>query len=214
MTRIIIYDDNKTRQESLMTLLNSVSTFEVAGVFPNCSNVESEVLGIKPNVILMDIGMPIVNGLEGVKRIRAIDENVKIIMQTVFEDEDKIFDALRYGASGYILKKTEPSKIIDAINDVMSDGAPMTPAIALKVIKFFGEQKRQPVKENIEDFGLTEREHAILNYLVEGKSYKMIAEKTNVSYHTVNSHIKKIYSKLQVHSVVEAVNKAINDRIV
>lgn len=214
MTRIIIYDDNKTRQESLMTLLNSVSTFEVVGVFPNCSNVESEVLRIKPNVILMDIGMPIVNGLEGVKRIRAIDENVKIIMQTVFEDEDKIFDALRYGASGYILKKTEPSKIIDAINDVMSDGAPMTPAIALKVIKFFGEQKRQPIKENIEDFGLTEREQVILNYLVEGKSYKMIAEKTNVSYHTVNSHIKKIYSKLQVHSVVEAVNKAINDRIV
>lgn len=211
MINIIIYDDNKTRQESLDTLLSSIKGFNVVGVFPNCSNVENEMLLLQPDVVLMDIGMPIVNGLEGVKRIRVIDKDVKIIMQTVFEDEDKIFEAFKYGASGYILKKTEPSKIIDAINDVMLGGAPMTPIIASKVISFFAEKRNQT---NREDFGLTEKEAIILHYLVEGKSYKMIAEKINISYHTVNSHVKKIYTKLHVHSVAEAVNKAINDKIV
>jgi DNA-binding NarL/FixJ family response regulator len=211
MINIVIYDDNKTRQESLDALLSSIDGFKVVGVFPNCSNVENEMMLHQPDVVLMDIGMPIVNGLEGVKRIRVIDKDVKIIMQTVFEDEDNIFEALKYGASGYILKKTEPAKIIDAINDVMEGGAPMTPAIASKVISFFAEKRNQT---NREDFGLTEKEANILHYLVEGKSYKMIAEKINISYHTVNSHIKKIYTKLHVHSVAEAVNKAINDKIV
>jgi DNA-binding NarL/FixJ family response regulator len=211
MIKIVIYDDNKTRQESLDTLLSSIDGFKVVGVFPNCSNVENEMILHQPDVVLMDIGMPVVNGLEGVQRIRAIDKDVKIIMQTVFEDEDKIFEALKYGASGYILKKTEPAKIIDAINDVMEGGAPMTPAIASKVISFFAENRNQTSRE---DFGLTDKEANILHYLVEGKSYKMIAEKINISYHTVNSHIKKIYTKLHVHSVAEAVNKAINDKIV
>jgi len=211
MIKIVIYDDNKTRQESLDTLLSSIDGFKIIGVFPNCSNVENEMILHQPDVVLMDIGMPVVNGLEGVQRIRAIDKDVKIIMQTVFEDEDKIFEALKYGASGYILKKTEPAKIIDAINDVMEGGAPMTPAIASKVISFFAENRNQTSRE---DFGLTDKEANILHYLVEGKSYKMIAEKINISYHTVNSHIKKIYTKLHVHSVAEAVNKAINDKIV
>lgn len=213
MTRILIYDDNKARQESLMALLSTNGDFEVAGVFPNCSNVEKEVNSLHPDVVLMDIGMPLVNGLEGVRRIRSINEEVKIIMQTVFEDEDKIFDALRFGASGYLLKKAEPSKIIDAIRDVLEGGAPMTPAIASKVIRYFSDQ-RQIGQQASDELGLTDKERDILQLLVNGKSYKMIAERLNISYFTVNSHIKKIYRKLQVHSVAEAVNKAINDKIV
>jgi DNA-binding NarL/FixJ family response regulator len=211
MTRILIYDDNKARQESLLALLNSNKGFEVAGVFPNCMNVEKEVFKLKPDVILMDIGMPVVNGLEGVRRIRCLDDEVKIIMQTVFEDDDNIFDALRYGASGYLLKKADPLKIIEAIKDVLEGGAPMTPAIASKVIRYFAEKNNRMQND---DFNLTEKEREILYLLVNGKSYKMIAEKLNISYFTVNSHIKKIYKKLQVHSVAEAVNKAINDKIV
>lgn len=154
--------------------------------------------------------MPNVDGIHGVKIINHLFPNVKVIMQTVFEDDEKIFDALRYGASGYILKKTEPEKIIEAIYDVLSGGSPMTPSIATRVLSFFREKQKQGTN----DFGLTERETEILQNLVNGKSYKMIADAMNISYHTVNSHIKKIYDKLQVHSVSEAVSKALQEKII
>jgi DNA-binding NarL/FixJ family response regulator len=209
MVSIVIFDDNPGRRESLRMLLESRENFIVTGEFPDCSNVKAEIEKLRPDVVLMDIQMPQVDGIEGVRIIKEFLPDVHVIMQTVFEDDEKIFDAMRFGASGYILKKTDPQQIIVAIEDVLNGGSPMTPSIATRVIHFFRKQNdKRP-----EQYGLSDREAEILQYLVDGLSYKMIADKVNISYNTVNSHIKKIYDKLQVHSVSEAVSKAIRNNI-
>lgn len=210
MIKIVIYDDNASRRESLDLLLQSYNDFIVQGAFNDCSNVEDEINSLQPDIVLMDIEMPNVDGISGVKIINRLFPNVKVIMQTVFEDDEKIFDALRFGASGYILKKTDPSKIIEAIREVMNGGSPMTPSIATRVLKFF----RDKGAVDTQNFGLTTREMDILQHLVDGKSYKMISSDLNISYHTVNSHVKKIYDKLQVNSVSEAVSKALQQKII
>jgi DNA-binding NarL/FixJ family response regulator len=206
----VIYDDNASRRESLDLLLQSYNDFIVQGAFNDCSNVEQEINSLQPDIVLMDIEMPNVDGISGVKIINRLFPNVKVIMQTVFEDDEKIFDALRFGASGYILKKTDPSKIIEAIREVINGGSPMTPSIATRVLKFF----RDKGAVDTQNFGLTTREMDILQHLVDGKSYKMISSDLNISYHTVNSHVKKIYDKLQVNSVSEAVSKALQQKII
>lgn len=210
MIKVVIYDDNQSRLESLRLLLEAYERFEVAGTFVNCSSVAEQMERLQPDVVLMDIQMPVADGISGVKVINELFPNIKIIMQTVFEDDDKIFDALRFGASGYLLKRAEPIKIVEAIDDVLSGGSPMSPSIATRVLHFF--RKRQEISTT--DYGLSEREKDILHELVEGNSYKMIAEKLQISYHTVNSHIKKIYDKLQVHSIGEAVSLALQKNIV
>lgn len=207
---IVIYDDNASRRESLQMLLESYEHLSVIGNFANCHNLKEQMAQLNPHVVLMDIQMPGISGIEAVQIINKNYPNVRVIMQTVFEDEEKIFDALRFGAGGYILKKDNPEKIISAIEDIMNGGAPMTPVIANKVLQYF-RQKSSPESH---DYGLTDREKMVLKALVEGKSYKMIAEIMNISYHTVNSHVRKIYEKLQVHSAGEAVNKALTQNIV
>ncbi len=210
MTRILIYDDNPGRRESLRMLLESSEGLEVVGEFQDCSDVKAQIETFFPDVVLMDIQMPEVDGIEGVRIIKEYFPDVHIIMQTVFEDDEKIFDAMRFGASGYILKKTDPQLIISAIEDVLKGGSPMTPSIATRVLHFFRKQQNS----RPDQYGLSERESEILQLLVEGLSYKLIAERIFISYHTVNSHIKKIYDKLQVHSVSEAVSKAIRNNII
>jgi len=209
MTSIVIFDDNPGRRESLRMLLESHSEFIVTGDFADCSNVKAQIEQLQPDVVLMDIQMPLVDGLEGVRIIKEYFPNIYVIMQTVFEDDEKIFDAMRYGASGYILKKTDPRQIIQAIEEVRNGGSPMTPSIATRVLHFFRKQH----ETKPDQYGLSEREKEILQFLVDGMSYKMIAERLDISYNTVNSHIKKIYDKLQVHSVSEAVSKAIRSNI-
>jgi DNA-binding NarL/FixJ family response regulator len=209
MTNIVIFDDNPGRRESLRMLLESQSEFIVTGDFADCSNVKAQIEELRPDVVLMDIQMPLVDGLQGVRIIKEYFPNIHVIMQTVFEDDDKIFDAMRYGASGYILKKTDPRQIIQAIEEVRRGGSPMTPSIATRVLHFFRKQH----ETKPDQYGLSEREKEILQFLVDGMSYKMIAERLDISYNTVNSHIKKIYDKLQVHSVSEAVSKAIRSNI-
>jgi DNA-binding NarL/FixJ family response regulator len=209
MTSIVIYDDNPGRRESLRMLLESHDEFIVTGDFADCSDVKAQIEELQPDVVLMDIQMPLVDGLEGVRIIKEYFPNIYVIMQTVFEDDEKIFDAMRYGASGYILKKTDPRQIIQAIEEVRRGGSPMTPSIATRVLHFFRKQH----ETKPDQYGLSEREKEILQFLVDGMSYKMIAERLEISYNTVNSHIKKIYDKLQVHSVSEAVSKAIRSNI-
>lgn len=209
MIHVVIYDDNSSRRESLEMLLESYDTIRVVGNFANGLDVVSQMQELKPDVVLMDIQMPGISGIELVKKINQFAPEVKIIMQTVFEDEDKIFDALRFGAGGYLLKKDNPEKIVSAIEDIMQGGAPMTPVIANKVLQFF--RADYAISSN---YGLSDREKAVLRFLVDGKSYKMIAELMSISYHTVNSHVRKIYDKLQVHSAAEAVNKALKQNIV
>jgi DNA-binding NarL/FixJ family response regulator len=159
----------------------------------------------------MDIDMPHVDGITGVELIKQHFPEVKILMQTVFEDDDKIFTSICSGADGYILKKTPPAKLIDAITEVVAGGAPMTPSIARQVLQFVNQKYKKASPGN---FRLTERELEILGMLVQGLSYKMIAERCNISYATVNTHIGHIYEKLHVKSGTEAVAKAISQKIV
>lgn len=207
----MIFDDNASRRESLQFLLESKPGYSIVGNYPNCMGIVEQIKEKTPQVILMDIQMPGINGIEAVKLVNQLNPSIKIIMQTVFEDDEKIFDALRFGAAGYILKKTDPDKIIQAIDDVMQGGSPMTPVIATKVLNYFRNSNKAP--ETV-DYKLSDREKDILNLLVEGNSYKLIAEKLHLSFHTVNTHIKKIYDKLQVHSISGAINKAIQSKLV
>lgn len=208
--RVVIFDDNKSRRDSLKMLLALYPDMEYIDAYVDCSHVVENIRQSIPHVVLMDIEMPNVDGIEGVALIRKNFPEVSVIMQTVFEDDDKVFESLRNGACGYILKKTPPEKIIEAIRDAHQGGAPITPAIAQRVLTYFVQ--KPSIRENI--YSLTNREKEILTLLVDGKSYKMIAAESGTSYHTVNAHIRNIYDKLHVHSLGEAVSKAIRERIV
>ena len=203
-TKILVYDDNRGRREALQLLIESSGDLEFVGARENCNNVEADILQLKPDVVLMDIDMPGTNGIEGLKRIRTQAPEVFIIMQTVFEDDEKIFTAIHAGAHGYFLKKTKPDKLIEGIRDVLEGGAPMTSYVARKVLQMFTQQASD---KRVNQFDLTDRELEILSMLGKGMSYKMIADAGNISFHTVNSHLKKIYEKLHVHSATEAVSK-------
>lgn len=208
--KVIVYDDNKDRRESLKILINIQPEMACTGIFKDCLNVWDDIVNTQPDVILMDIDMPDMSGIEGVKMIRKQYPDVKIIMQTVFDDTDKIFAAIEAGADGYFLKTTPTAKIIEGIKEVMEGGAPMTATVAKKVL---AKCKEQP-KNVKEVFELNEQERTILNHLVNGLSYKMIADTTDMTYTTVNMYIKRIYKKLQVHSATEAISKAIRNNIV
>lgn len=209
--RIVIFDDNIKRRESLEMLIDLSDDMICVGSFPDCSNVLNNIDKSEPDLVLMDIDMPNVNGIEGVTIIRTKYPHLKILMQTVFEDDEKLFACIRAGADGYILKKAQPQELLDAINEALEGGAPMTPSIARQVLRFVGSTEN---KQKSEDFKLTARETEILSLLVQGLSYKMIASRCFVSLPTVNSHVQHIYEKLQVNSAVEAVTKAIGDKIV
>ena len=211
ITKVAVFDDNKPRRDLLQLLLNNSEGLSYTGAFMDCRNAVENITSNVPDVILMDIDMPHVNGIEGLKQIRAHYPSVKVLMQTVFEDDDKVFSAIVAGADGYILKKTSPAKLLEAITEVMEGGAPMTPTVARQVLLLFNNKHQQIPKK---DFDLTAREQEILGYLVQGLSYKMIADKCNISYPTVNSHISHIYEKLHVSSGTEAVAKAMEHKIV
>lgn len=208
--RIVIYDDNSDLRDGLSVLLKGTVGFELVGAFANCANVEEEIAQLLPDVVLMDIDMPVANGIQGLKVIKEKYPQVNVLMLTVFEDNEHIFDAICSGAVGYMLKRTPPAKLLEAIQDANNGGAPMTSSIARKVLQMLPPQKR--VLETAHN--LTERETEILNLLVKGNSYKMIADICFISMDTVRSHIKKIYEKLHVHSQTEAVAKAIHNQIV
>ena len=203
-TKILVFDDNLGRREALQLLIESSDDLKFVGARENCNNVEADILQLKPDVVLMDIDMPGTNGIEGLKRIRTLAPQVFIIMQTVFEDDEKIFTAIHAGAHGYFLKKTKPDKLIEGIRDVLEGGAPMTSSVARKVLHMFTQQASD---KRVNQFNLTDRELEILSMLGKGMSYKMIADAVCITFHTVNSHLKKIYEKLHVHSATEAVSK-------
>lgn len=211
MIRVSVYDDNKNRREGLQLLIDESDGMICVGAYPNCKNVILNQSHAPSDVVLMDIDMPDLNGIEGVKLIRKNFSQVYVLMQTVFEDEDKIFESICAGANGYLLKKASPEKIISAIKDVMDGDAPMTASVAKKVLEMFQKQPRQDMNDT---FDLTAREKEILGYLVKGMSYKMIANECGISYNTVSTHIRKIYEKLHVHSATEAISKVISQKII
>jgi DNA-binding NarL/FixJ family response regulator len=209
--RVAIFDDNTELRESLFNLVDASEGFICVGAFANCERVLQNIEDSKPDVILMDIEMPVVSGIDAVRLIKGKFPEVKILMQTIFEEDDKIFQSICNGAEGYILKNTAPEEILDSIREINEGGAPMTPAIAIKVLRMF---KINLAGSTDDSFHLSTREKEILKCLVEGMSYKMIADSCFISIETVSGHIKNIYKKLQVHSKGEAVAKAIKGKIV
>jgi len=209
MIKLLLYEDNPQLREGLTMLIDGSEGFSVLAAYKNCNNVADEVEAWKPDVILMDIDMPGTNGIEGLKLIREKNDEVKVLMLTVFDDNKNVFEALKNGANGYVLKKTPPAKLLEFITEAASGGAPMTASIATQVLKMFS-QINAPKSE---DYNLSEREKQVLQLLVDGYSYKMIAAKMFIAIDTVRSHIKKIYEKLHVNSKSEAVARAFKDRI-
>ncbi len=212
MISIVIYDDNKQRRDSLEALVYLTENMQCTGSFPDCNNVLEDIRNAKPDVVLMDIEMPNTDGISGVKIIKTNFPHVRIIMQTVFEDEEKIFASLQAGAEGYILKNASAGKITQCIEEVYLGGAYMTPSVALRVTKFFNHANDKTTL--LQDYNLTLKETEVLKLLSDGNSYKMVADNMGISYFTVNSHIKKVYEKLHVHSLGEAVSLAFKNKIV
>ncbi len=205
MIKVAIYEDNSGLREVLATIIRESADFELAGEFGHCVDALKNTKAFRPDVILMDIDMPGKTGIEGVREIKEVYPDVEIIMNTVFEDDDRIFRALQAGATGYLLKRNSLATLLDSIKDVKAGGAPMSPSIARKVLSlpFVGPTSATAPSSA----QLTVREEEILNLLAQGHSYKMIAHEINLSIDTIRTHIKKIYQKLHVHSVTEAVNK-------
>jgi DNA-binding NarL/FixJ family response regulator len=207
--RVTLFEDNKLVRDALQAILNGTPGFICSGAFADGNRWEFDINRSVPDVVLMDIEMPGLNGIEITKKISIRFPHIKILMQTVFNDSEKIFLALCAGASGYILKNDPPYKFIDAINEVYNGGAPISSAVAKKVFEFFTNQNIILVSPGSEDYHLSEREKEILHLIVEGFNYKAIAEKIFISYETVRTHVKNIYKKLHVTSRNEAVMKAV-----
>ena len=207
--RVAIFEDNKLVRDALQAILNGTPGFTCCGAFADGNRWESDINRSNPDVVLMDIEMPGLNGIEITEKICKRFLHIKILIQTVFNDSEKIFLALCAGASGYILKNDPPHKYIEAINDVCSGGAPLSSAVAKQVLGFFANRNVILVSPHNENFHLSVREKEILRLMVEAFDYKAIAEKTFISYETVRTHVKNIYKKLHVTSRSEAVMKAI-----
>ena len=209
--RVVVFEDNRSLRTGLFELINASPGFQCVGAFENCNNVLSQLDRTKPDIVLMDIGMPGIDGIQAVRMIREIHPDMKILMQTVFEDNDKIFQSILAGASGYLLKNSIPGRLLDAIREIHEGGAPMSPSVATKVLGMLSDGQANPKNTS---FNLTGRETEILSCLVDGMSYKRIAETCFISVDTVRGHIRSIYDKLHVHSKSEAVAKAIRRNIV
>lgn len=206
---MIIFDDNDSLRDSVAMLLHESDDFTLAGAYAHCLDVTDNIRDTKPDVVIMDIDMPGMNGIDAVKLIRKNFPTVQILMLTVFDDDEKVFSAIKAGAGGYILKNAEPQNLLHAITEVYTGGAPMTPGIARKVLHQFHDM----LPEEKSDYHLSLRETDVLGLLVDGLSYKMIAGRLNITYDTVRAHMKKIYEKLHVSSMTEAVAKAINQKL-
>ncbi|MEZ4919703.1 MAG: response regulator transcription factor [Saprospiraceae bacterium] len=215
--RLTIFEDNRAFRESLLQLFRITKDVEVVGAYPDCSRLRDALLASQPDVILMDIDMPGKNGIEATAEVKAFKEDIQVVMLTVSEEEDRIFQCLKNGATGYLLKKASPDEIIEGVRSVDKGGSPISPAIARKVLQFFHlknqpdpqqaiAQKTTSTMPNELAANLTPREKEILEGLVDGLSYKMIAAHFNISPETVKNHIQGVYKKLHVNSKGEAIS--------
>jgi DNA-binding NarL/FixJ family response regulator len=212
LIRVAIFEDNKHLRETFELLLNHTDGFICTGAWPDCRNIITNLEVYTSDIVLMDIEMPGMNGIAATKLVKEHFPKIDILIQTIFFEDEHIFNAICAGASGYILKSTTPDGYIQAIKDVQSGGSPMTPGIARRVIELFKHnlQPAAPAKE----YNLTAQEKKVLQLLVQGKSYKMIAAELFVATDTVKSHVTSVYAKLHVHSGTEAVSLALRDKLV
>ncbi len=209
MIRVLLFEDNEDFIDGLTELFIDSTRIELCGVYHHTKDVVRHIQFYKPDIVILDIDMPIQNGLDGLRAIRAANIDVIVLMLTVFDDNDRVFQAVCNGASGYLLKTTSPEKIIDCILEAHSGGAPMTPSVAKQVLKLFAA----PFHKTEELQTLTPKEHSVLSYLVRGYSYKMIASEMEIGIETIRYHVKNMYAKLHVNSKSEAVAKAIHNKL-
>lgn len=207
---VAVVEDNPDLRDGLAQLIQGASGYKCVGEFFSCDQLLRGLDRVKPDVVLMDIGLPGMSGIEGVRQLKALRPETEVLMLTVFEDDKKIFDSICAGASGYLLKKTQPAKILEAIQEIHEGGSPMTASIARKVLGAF--QSTAPNPSHYAE--LSDREKEVLAALVKGLSYKMIAAQCSISIDTVRSHIRHIYEKLHINSKGEAINIVLQNRLI
>ena len=212
MINVAIVEDNDTIREGLSALVNGTTGYKSVGAYRDCESFLAKLETVDVNVVLMDIALPGMNGIEGVKEAKKLKPDIDILMLTIYEDSEKVFDALCAGACGYLVKKTPPSKLLDAIKDVYEGGSPMSSQIARQVITAFKESK--DVKDESPVNKLSSREKEVISLLASGNNYQQIADQLFISVDTVRHHIKNIYKKLHVHTQSEAVAKAIRKKLI
>jgi DNA-binding NarL/FixJ family response regulator len=208
--RVAIVEDRREIRDGLATLINFTEGFSCTGSYRSMEEAIPKLAGNLPDVLLLDIGLPGMDGIEGIRILKEKHPSLTILMLSVYEDNERIFDALCAGAVGYLLKKTPPAKLLDGLREAVAGGAPMSPEVARRVITLFKEV-RPPERV---DYDLSPHEIRLLKLLVEGHSYKTAAAELGVSVNTISFHLKNIYDKLQVHSKSEAVAKALKNRLV
>ena len=206
--RVCVFEDNPLVRHALEIILNGTTGLTCCGAFQDANRWEMEIKRCQPDVILMDIEMPGTNGIEATRQITSRYPEIRILIQTVFQDPDRIFQAMCAGASGYLLKNDPPAKLIEAVLDVYQGGTPLSPLVAKKMLGFFSNPDVILVAPGNTDYQLSDREKELLQLIANGDNYKTIAEKMFISYETVRTHVKHIYKKLHVTSRSEAVMKA------
>ncbi len=212
MIKVVITEDNNTIREGLAALINGTPGYSCVGAFSECESFLAKIPILPADVVLMDIGLPGMSGIDGIVKAKKMRPELNILMLTVYEDSQTVFKALCAGACGYLVKKTPPARLLDAIKDANDGGAPMSSLIARQVIDVF---KQTQGKQNEEkDTELSSREKEVLTSLSDGNNYQEIADRLFISVDTVRHHIKNIYRKLHVHSQSEAVAKAIRKGII
>jgi DNA-binding NarL/FixJ family response regulator len=212
MINVAIVEDNHTIRQGLAALINGTTGYKCTGDYVDCESFLAELEKIDPDVVLMDIALPGMNGIEGVKIATENKPELNVLMLTIYEESDKVFDALCAGACGYLVKKTPPSRLLEAIKEVNDGGSPMSSRIAREVINTF--KVGAASLQDDSDYNLSSREKEVLHSLAEGNNYKEIADELFISVDTVRHHIRNIYKKLHVHSRSEAVAKAIRKKII
>ncbi len=210
--RVLFFEDNKKYRESISVLIDGSPGFAIVGAYADAGEAVHKISECNPDVVLMDIAMPGISGTEALLKIKKAYPKLNVLMQTVFEDDDKIFEAVCNGASGYVLKSTSPALLLQSILETYQGGAPMSPVIAKKVMQLL--QSKGARTTDVNSFDLTPREKEILVHMVNGMSYKMIAAQCDITFETVRTHIKNIYEKLHVTTMTEAVVKAVKSNIV
>jgi DNA-binding NarL/FixJ family response regulator len=212
MINVAIVEDNNTIREGLAALINGTEGYKCTGAFSDIESFLPKINSLPIDVVLMDIGLPGMNGIEGAKSAIIKNPDLSILMLTVYEESEFVFDALCAGACGYLVKKTPPARLLEAIKDANDGGSPMSSRIARQVITAFKEGKN--ISTDTDNYGLSDREISVLNLLSDGYNYQEIAETLFIAVDTVRHHIRNIYKKLHVHSQSEAVAKAIRKKII
>lgn len=212
MINVVIVEDNDTIREGLKLLIEGTEGYSCSGVFRDCETMLENISRLKPDVILMDIVLPGMSGIEGIKEVKKILPETNLLVLTVYDENEKVFQALCAGACGYLVKKTTPTGLLQSIKEASEGGAPMTSYIARKVVNFF--QKKNVFTPSESKNILTPREKEVLSGLIEGNSYKAIADSLFISIDTVRFHFRNIYKKLHVHSQSEAVVKALREGLI